>query len=404
MRTYSAFSALILASGLAAQWSQMNTGLATLDYGAAIHGATPNYIFARAYNVLYRSDDHGGTWTSVPSPSTWGPSDVGYYFNDRYVVGTSAIGTCLHYSDNEGNSWSPATGGPTATAVRGFFEYGGALYAYTDQQGIYRTFDGAAWTAVNSGLTSLDVVGMAAVGPFFVAATNGGGVFRTINSNSWTQATGIGSADLDGEHVWQMGGNVHYSAQGGVTYRSTDIGLTFTEWTAPAFFGVGLEEVKRFGSNNLYMETRHFAGGERDSLYRSTNNGGAWTNITGNLDAADLRGSGIFEYDGYVFIAYTMGSLEGIYRYTLSTGIADAERLEAVTVFPNPTSDNVMIKLPFMHGAERYTLHDALGAQISAGTVTSTAMQLDLSGVGPGCYLLRWDDALLAPVRLVKQR
>ena len=306
MRTPSAFIALFLASGIAAQWTQVNNGLGTLDYGAAVHGATPNHIFARAYNVLYRSGDHGATWTPVDNPSSWGPSDMGYYFNDRYVVGTSAIGTCLHYSDNEGTSWTPGTGGPSATAIRGFFEYGGALYAYTDQQGIYRTLDGAAWTAVNSGLTNLDVVGMAAVGPYFVAATNGGGVFRTINASSWTQASGIG--DLDGEHVWEMDGHVHYSAQGGITYRSTDLGVTFTAWTAPAFFGVGVEEVKRSG-NNLYMETRHFAGGQRDSLYRSTNNGATWTNITGNLDATDIYGSGVFEYDDYVFFAYTMGSL-----------------------------------------------------------------------------------------------
>lgn len=402
MRTHSALIALSFASSLAAQWSQVNTGLATLDYGAAVHGATPNHLFARAYNVLYRSDDHGGTWAPVASPSSWGPSDMGYYFNDRYVVGTSAIGTCLHYSDNEGNSWIPATGGPSATAMRGFFEYGGALYAYTDQQGIYRTLDGAAWTAVNNGLTNLNVVGMAAVGPYFVAATNGGGVFRTINASSWTQATGIGGSDLDGEHVWQMGGNVHYSAQGGITYRSTDLGVTFTAWTAPAFFGVGLEEVKRFGNNTLYMETRHSAGGQRDSLYRSTNNGATWTNITGNLDPTDINGSGIYEYDGYVFFAYTMGSLGGIYRYMLSTGIAGVERHDAVTLFPNPTTDNVTITLPAAHVGARYTLHDALGAQVSAGAITSASVVLDLSAVRPGCYVLRWDDASLAPVRVVK--
>ncbi|MBK6832133.1 MAG: hypothetical protein IPG92_16005 [Flavobacteriales bacterium] len=40
-----------------AQWNQVNNGLSTLDYGAATHGTTPTHVFARAYNVLYRSAD-----------------------------------------------------------------------------------------------------------------------------------------------------------------------------------------------------------------------------------------------------------------------------------------------------------------------------------------------------------
>lgn len=403
MRTRSAFIALFLAGTLNAQWSQVNSGFGTLVYGAAVHGATPTHLFARAYNVLYRSADHGDTWTAVTNPSAGGPSDLGFYFNDRYFAGSSAIGTCIHFTDDEGDTWTPATGAPSATVVRGFFEYGGALYAYTSSAGIYRTVNGTTWSAVNNGLTNLNVIGMASAGPAFLAATDGGGVFRTMFADTWTASTGIGSGDLDGEKLWDMGGSQYYAAQGGAMYRSVDLGQSWTAWTPPAFYGTGLVEVKRFGST-MYMETRHFAGGQRDSLYRSTNNGMAWTNITGNLDPADIHGSGLFEHDGYAYIGYGMGSAgEGIYRYALSTAVADMDHQEAVTVFPNPSSADVSITLPPGYRGVRYTLHDALGVQIHSGSVMSSALTVDLTTVAPGCYLLRWDDARLAPARLVKR-
>ena len=386
-----------------AQWTQVNNGFSTLDYGAATHGTTPTHVFARAYNVLYRSADHGGTWTPVANPIAGNPSDIGYYFNGRYFAGSSSITACIHYTDNEGDTWTSAPGAPTATVVRGFFEYGGGLYAYTSTAGIYRTVDGNSWTAVNNGLTNLNVIGMASSGPYFVAATIGGGVFRTINAASWTQSTGIGAGDLNGENVWRMGGMLYYSAQGGAEYMSADYGQTWAAWTQPAFFGLGMVEVKRFGTT-LYLESRHFAGGQRDSLYRSTNEGASWTNITGNLSAADINGSGILEHDGYAFIGYNIGSPGlGIYRYSLSTGVDDMLAMSTPAVFPNPAEDAINITLPLEVGATNYALLDAAGRSVLSGRLMQGNAQVELAGLAPGSYLLRWEDPALAPVRVVKR-
>ena len=405
MKTRSSIIVLsfLITTSATAQWTQVNDGLATLVYGAGTHGTTQTNVFARAYNVLYRSSDHGGTWTAVDNPIAGNPSDVGYYFNGRYFAGSSSISACIHYSDNEGDSWTTAPGAPSATVVRGFFEYGGALYAYTSSVGIYRTLDGNTWTAVNNGLTNLNVIGMASSGPYFVAATIGGGVFRTINATSWTQATGIGNGDLNGENVWRMGSNLYYSAQGGAEYVSSDFGATWTAWTQPAFFGLGMVEVKRFG-NTLYLESRHFAGGQRDSLYRSTNEGASWTNITGNLNAADLNGSGILEHDGYVFIGYSIGSAgQGIYRYALSTGMDEADGTMQPRAFPNPTADRVKIQLPQQAIGSPYRVLGITGAEVLRGRMDGAQVDLDLSGLSAGSYLLHVDGAEVMPLRLVKR-
>lgn len=403
MKIFSASLALVLSLPAASQWSQVNNGLATLVYGAAMHGTTPDHVFARAYNVLYRSDDLGATWSAVTNPIAGNPSDIGYFFNGRYFAGSSSITACIHYTDDAGDTWIPATGAPSATVVRGFLEYGGALYAYTSNMGIYRTTDGDSWAAVNNGLSNLNVIGMCAAGPYFLAATIGGGVYRTIFADTWTQSTGIAGGDLSGELIWHMGGSQYYRAQSGAIYRSTDLGSSFSLWTPPPQFGLAPVEVKRFG-NNLYVESRHFAGGQRDSLYRTTN-GSTWTNITANLNAADLNGSGILEHDGHVFIGYGMGSPgQGLYRYSLSTSIGDdVAGASALRVYPNPVDEDMTVQLPEGGTRRGYTLFDALGGQIRSGRVGEGSGRIGLEGLEPGIYFLQFEDARMGTVRVVKR-
>lgn len=383
------------------QWAQVNNGLTNLTQGAAVLGASPTHLFARGGGNFFRSDDQGDNWTAATTPEFLNPSNCGYYFADRYFAGLSSAQACIFSTEDEGATWTAATGAPTASVVRGFFEYGGALYAYTSNAGIYRTLDGASWAAVNNGLTNLNVIGMCAAGPYFLAATVGGGVFRTINAATWTAATGIASGDLNGEHIWTMGSNQYYSAQGGAVYRSTS-GESWTAWTAPPQFGLGVVEVKRFGSR-VYMEARHLAGGgQRDSVYFTTN-GTSWTNITGNLNAADLNGSGLFEYEGDLFIGYSFVSpAQGLYRYSLSTGVDDAAAAITPVLFPNPAADQVTITMPDAIGTANITVHDAAGRAVLVLNALTGTERIDISGLPAGCYILRAEMPEVAPVRLVK--
>ena len=385
------------------QWTPVNNGLTNLTQGAATHGSSPTHLFARGGGNLFRSSDNGDSWTVVANPEFLNPSDCGYFFADRYFAGLNSAQACIHYTEDEGDTWSPADGAPTATVVRGFFEYGGALYAYTSNAGIYRTIDGESWAAVNNGLANLNVIGMCAAGPYFLAATVGGGVFRTINAATWIQATGIASGDLNGENIWYVGGSQYYTAQGGAIYRSSSAGETWSAWTAPLQFGLGVVEVKRFDTR-IYVEARHLAGGgQRDSVYVTTN-GTSWENITTNLNAADLNGSGLLEHNGYAFIAYSFLSPgTGILRYDLSTGVYDGMGTIAPSIFPNPTEDVVTIIFSTSLGVLNYALLDAAGRTIRSGRYTYGPTQVDMGGLAPGCYILRSDDPAMAPVRLVKR-
>ncbi len=403
MRTRSALIAFSFAAAATAQWTQVNNGIASLANGAYTLGTSDSHVFAKTLTALYRSADNGDNWEDIDPPIPANTTECGIFFNGRYFAGLSASTACIYYTDDNGDSWTEAPGAPSATVVRGFLAYGGALYAYTSSVGIYRTIDGTNWTAVNNGLTNLNVIGMSAAGPYFLAATIGGGVFRTINAASWTQATGIAPGDLNGENTWAMGNFQYYTAQGGAIYRSADLGSSYTAWTAPAQFGLGLLEVKRFGTS-LYIESRHFAGGQRDSLYCSTNEGASWVNITGNLNAADLNGSGILQHDGYVFIGYNMISPgQGIYRYALSTGMDEADVTVQPRALPNPTADRVTVQLPQQAIGSSYHVLGITGAEVLRGRIGGAQVELDLSGLAAGTYVLHVEGAEVLPVSVLKR-
>lgn len=390
---------------LRAQWTQSNNGFTDLSQGAYLLGASPTHLFAKAGGTLYRSADNGDTWTAATNPVALNTTECGLHVGGRYFAGLNASTDCIHYTTDNGSTWNAVTNAPQTTVVRGFLANSTHVFAYTSTAGVFRApLPGDAWTTVNTGLTSTNVIGMLQVGNDLFAINIGGGVFKsTDGGSSWSASdAGIAPGDLNGEHLWVMGGALFYTAQGGGKYTSTDGGATWSIWAGLPQFGLGLLEVKRFG-NNLYMETRHFAGGLRDSLYLSADEGASWTNITGNLNAADLNGSGIIEHNGCVFLGYNLISPgQGIYRWCASSSVEEKPS-QAVHVFPNPCEGPVTVVLPQQAIGSDYRLVDITGAEVLRGRIGGMLMDLDLTALAAGTYLMRVEGDRVAPVRVVKR-
>lgn len=388
-----------------AQWSQSNTGITDLSQGAYMLGASPTHLFAKAGSTLYRSADNGDTWTVATNPVALNPTESGFAVGGRYFAGLNASTDCIYYTTDNGSTWNPVSNAPQTTVVRGFLANSTHVFAYTSTGGVFRApLPGDFWTTVNTGLSSTNVIGMLLVGNELFANTIGGGVLKsTDGGSSWSASnSGIAPGDLNGENLWVMGGALFYTAQGGGKYTSTDGGATWSTWAGLPQFGLGLLEVKRFG-NNLYMETRHFAGGIRDSLYLSADEGASWTNITGNLNAADLNGSGIIENNGCVFLGYNLISPGlGILRRCGATGVEEGHAA-SMRVFPNPGEGLITVVLPQQAIGSDYRLVDITGAEVLRGRIGGAQMDLDLSALAAGAYLLRVEGDRVAPVRVVKR-
>ncbi len=349
-----------------AQWGQVNSGILNLTSGAKLLGSSNTHLFSGTLGgqKMYRTNDNGNNWTEIQPPVTSNVPECGYFFSGKYFSGLNSSMNCVFYTTDNGTTWNSVTGGPQTTVVRGFSSLSGNIFAYTSNSGIYKSTDGGLnWSAANSGLTNLNVIWMETINTKLIAATIGGGLFiSTDNGTTWVQSnSGIAGGDLNAEIIWKMGTTLYYTAQGGGSYSSTNEGSNWISWIKPAVMGLGVLEIYRNGSN-LYMESRHFSGGLRDSIYLSSNEGVAWTNITANLSASDLNASGITEFGGFAFVAYNLGSPNlGIYRRATTVGINDNEISNYVNVYPNPFSDKIILTNSSNEKIKQVMIYDNLG-------------------------------------------
>jgi photosystem II stability/assembly factor-like uncharacterized protein len=408
MKTINLLSLLLFVSlsGFA-QWGQVNTGILNLTFGAKLLGSSDTYLFSGTLGgaKMYRTSNNGNNWEEITPPTLGNVPECGHYFDSKYFAGLNSSQECIFYTNDDGSSWNNVTGGPQTTWVRGFISLPGNIFAYTSTAGIYKSSNGSDWESANDGLGNLNVIWMETINAKLIAATIGGGVFvSSDNGETWVQSNnGIAGDALNATLVWRMGSGLYYMEQGGTSYSSADEGTTWSAWTKPAVMGLAVTEIFR-KNNNLYMESRHFAGGLRDSVYLSTDEGITWANITDNLSATDLSASGITEFNGYAFIAYNLISPEmGIYRRGISTGINTEYASDQAIIFPNPFSEKIAFSNKSDQEIKQIYIFDSLGKLVLSETGGNT---IHTAGLHDGIYIVKlvFTDNTTMQRKLVKER
>jgi photosystem II stability/assembly factor-like uncharacterized protein len=381
---------LLVNASVFAQWGPVNNGISNLSFGAKLLGSSDTYLFSGtlAGAKMYRTSDNGNNWSEIDPPVSGNVPECGYYFDGKYFAGLNSSQECIFFTTDDGSTWSIVTGGPQTTWVRGFTSLSGNIFAYTSSAGIYKSSNGSDWESANEGLGNYNVIWMETINTKLIAATIGGGVFiSSDNGDNWVQSnSGIAGDALNATLVWRMGSGLYYMEQGGTSYSSADEGSTWTAWSKPAVMGLAVNEIYRKG-NNLYMESRHFAGGLRDSVYLSANEGANWTNITENLSATDLNASGITEFNSYAFIAYNIVSPGlGIYRRGISTGIAAEYSSDQAIIFPNPFNEKIAITNQSDQKIKQVSIYDSMGKLILSETGSN---YIDTAWLNDGIYIIQ---------------
>ncbi len=219
------------------------------------------------------------------------------------------------------------------------------IWAGAASGGIWRSADGgSSWAAMDDQLPTL-AIGCVVTHPtnsniiyigtgegsFNVDAVDGVGVLKSIDGgDTWTQ-TGLSFLLSQGESVNEMvidpnNTNVLIAATRDGIYRTADAGTTWTRTLGTSSGWDGKEVVfDPSNSNTVYVALGYPWGNSNNGIYKSTNNGVTWTQLTTGLPASTSMGRVSLAISAsnsntlYAGIANTINNgsaLLGIYRTT----------------------------------------------------------------------------------------
>ncbi len=354
-------------------WTQKNTGISNYPvFGIATNNL--GYVFVGAGRGRYdRSTDGGVTFEQGSLPIT-GPS----YLTIINAVGTNsngavAFGTTsgIYSSTDNGTTWAK-TSSETGTKVI-VSRPNGDLYAGTGS-GILRSSDnGQTWTTFSSHAPVHSILFTS--GGSILTGSYNTGIWRSTNNGvNWTSSgtSQTGAVTIFGA-VQHPNGTI-YMNNLGTCLRSTDDGVT---WTT-----VSLGWFQQLWCFTIAGSTLMF--GTPDGLYKSTDNGGTWTNHKDGLMWTQV-GYLAADANGYVFA----GTQSGLYKSSqpvnavkeLNDAIPSSYSLEQN--YPNPF--NPTTKFEFRITNREFVLvkvFDVLGREVA------TLVNEELH---PGTYQTEWN-------------
>lgn len=228
-------------------------------------------------NGVYKSDDQGLTWVPANAGITSVTVDALALSGSRLLAGTPQKGImAMSLSSGE---WSRSGAGlPSGGNIRDILFTGGAVYAATGGDGVYRTLDaGALWQQVSqddSNLLQNELVhALTTSGGALFAATASSGVYRSTDSGGhWEQAdNGLPPANTSPPLALDaVGPNVVVGTADGIFY-SADGGNNWNPTNAPAGTVEALAHGASFAfaivSTGIFSDT---------GIYRSSTNGQSW--------------------------------------------------------------------------------------------------------------------------------
>jgi hypothetical protein len=266
----------------------------------------PAHKFTRsAGSGIYRSTNNGASWTRTVSGL---PENISLFallsLPSRVLIGTN---DGVYASTNSGTSWTLSNQGiprgeGQQTRIRAFALGANNSVIAGGDGGAYRSTDnGATWSAINTGLRVTDpfeitagVQALTSTGTTLFAATTGilpelTGVFRSAdNGTTWTRlassATLVSGNTTTFTAIAASGTTVYAAVSGvgfgslnpdGAVFRSTNNGDAWTRITS------GIANPASY--NFLIDGARVFVAGF-DGIYRSTNNGDSWTASNAGLE------------------------------------------------------------------------------------------------------------------------
>jgi len=288
------------------RWSSAGPAAGGPIVALAFDPSAPGTVYAGTYGGVFRSEDHGATWTSA----SFGLAafQVSHLEVDPLHPGTVYAITQRGFqkSQDGGRNWQvPVDLRVTAFAMSRPSPQN-LLAADGDQ--IYLSFDaGASWDPgpVLPGEEQVTILEIDPQAPANVYAGTHQGLFRSTDGGaSFAPLTRPGTGFLDGLAIDPANPQILYAATFDGVFKSTDRGLTWAragqELAGKFIFEVAVDPTAP--ANLLAVGTQ---------VYRSTDGGASWTpvfdRVLSNHTAA---------FDPSSPSTWLLGTQEGVYRST----------------------------------------------------------------------------------------
>ena len=250
------------------------------------------------------SDDQGATFTTVPLPFKNGSNDNGRNAGERIAVDPSTPATVyfgsrlagLQISTNHGSSWSQVTGLPVSSTANGSgvvsvlpITSGGstqAVYVAVAGTGVGSDPVGF-WVSANPGSTTSSFTPVSGQPSFATASTPMAPLHAVAGPNGsiyLLYADQPGPAGITASQLWEFTPDSSWTSG---TWKQIAIPANPTGNSNGDGFGGIAVDPSHAGVLLLATIDQYWPG---DTIYRSTNDGGSWTDVgaTGGLHDASL--------------------------------------------------------------------------------------------------------------------
>ena len=288
----------------------------TTGYGPTLHGDFHYLAYQPAGNQYFACNDGGAyktstivpsTWSTSSWPTTWTKLNSGMQVTSFYRISSSknATGRLVGGAqDNamfyyKGGTWSTIFGGDgmdnyldpiNNTNVIGASQYGN--FEVSTNDGVSSSSPNTNPLGESSEWTTPIIADYNNPGRLFIGNENV--VRSTNNGSSWTSLTALPSAsntEISALAVANTNSNVLYAARRvryeygipGSLYKTTNGGTSWTNVTVglPDSLYYTSLEINSTNANEVYITMAGFSSGRK--VYKTTNAGVSWTNISYNL-------------------------------------------------------------------------------------------------------------------------
>ncbi len=259
-------------------------------YCGAAHVIVTNtfgHIFAGTSSSVYRSTDDGSHWVCVKG----GPGNHILFSMAINPIGTIYIGLDTgnaYRSSNNGDSWELVNNGLPPRPITVLTCQGNdTVYAGTDNAGVYRSDnDGDLWSAKSQGLTNLGIHALTIKSNGNVYAGTEKGIFESTNGgDQWSPFSDLNKIITNikfnpaGE-IFVVGDYLYRSTDNGYTWKnlsvdSTQVTVPYPHWVVTYKQHPSMIAMDTEG-NIVADDIRYSSSEHKDKLFQSSDNGDSW--------------------------------------------------------------------------------------------------------------------------------